>query len=398
MNYDKNALRYMGVYPEKMAWFNRDYSAYHVDPNPIVTPKTLLTPDRVQKMSVRHEVSYVDKRPARSLNRVLFAVSLVFLLVFAGSFAAFPLVALSLDTESTSTSAELLSSSVWFGVVAAVVAFIFAMCFSRRKWIKVIGFILASLPLVNLWISFNNKNTPYLIISGALVLGAFVFGFLFSKSLPYKQRVKAPKVIYRKEMVEIPATYSRERYYPAPGAIHGTPGGVGTSENTFSQEAIAAGVKGEENTAEMLKLLLKIPGTSIFHGLKFPGSRTADVDHAVSHGNTVYLLDSKMFRSGVYEWDRFDEVILSSSSPDKKNHMDAATKGYRAMMSGGSVIPLVIIHGRDIQIGQNRWSANGVGLFTAQEAMEFMGDKMSLKMPTWSDNPALRATLLINMK
>jgi acetyltransferase-like isoleucine patch superfamily enzyme len=59
---------------------------------------------------------------------------------------------------------------------------------------------------------------------------------------------------------------------------------------------------------------------------------------------------------------------------------------------------MVIIHGRNVTIGDNRWSANGVGLFTAAEAMEFMGSQMSASMPTWQDNPALRGGLVDSMK
>ncbi|WAH97537.1 hypothetical protein [Arthrobacter sp. MMS18-M83] len=42
----------------------------------------------------------------------------------------------------------------------------------------------------------------------------------------------------------------------------------------------------------MLELLLRIPGTAVYHGLRFPGHQDADVDHAVALGNVVYLLDS----------------------------------------------------------------------------------------------------------
>jgi hypothetical protein len=37
-------------------------------------------------------------------------------------------------------------------------------------------------------------------------------------------------------------------------------------------------------------------------------------------------------------------------------------------------------------------------LFTAEEAMEFMGNQMSASMPTWKDNPALRGSLVDSMK
>lgn len=82
------------------------------------------------------------------------------------------------------------------------------------------------------------------------------------------------------------------------GRIFGTPGGVLAAAEKFGRGRVEAGARGKGSTALLLELLLRIPGTSVFHGLQFPGRQDSDVDHAVAFGNVVYLLDSKLYRSG----------------------------------------------------------------------------------------------------
>jgi acetyltransferase-like isoleucine patch superfamily enzyme len=165
---------------------------------------------------------------------------------------------------------------------------------------------------------------------------------------------------------------------------------------------VDAGVEGEERTAVLLWLLLKIPGVTVFHGLRFPGSRNADVDHAVVHGNNVYLIDSKQYRWGTYEWrtdPKYGERITAANGFGRKNHMDAAADGYRRILGHHvNVIPIVVIHGKNVKIGEKKWSSNGVGLFTPDEAMRFMGETISYDMQAWRDNVSVRAGLLQNMK
>jgi hypothetical protein len=153
----------------------------------------------------------------------------------------------------------------------------------------------------------------------------------------------------------------------------------------------------------LLELLLKIPGTTVFHGLRFPGSANADVDHAVVHGSMVYLIDSKQYRWGEYEWnciDNGDEIVRSDGyGHGKANHMDAAAEGYRRILGPGvAVVPLIIIHGKNVRIGKNRTSSNGVMLLTANDAMSCIGDSFYERMNQWRDNDNVRQRLLQNMK
>lgn len=70
----------------------------------------------------------------------------------------------------------------------------------------------------------------------------------------------------------------------------------------FGAHAVALGSAGEKFTATFMQELLKIPGTRIFHGLQFPGSENADVDHAIINGDKIVFVDSKLWKAATYKW------------------------------------------------------------------------------------------------
>ncbi|WP_189057628.1 J domain-containing protein [Longimycelium tulufanense] len=60
----------------------------------------------------------------------------------------------------------------------------------------------------------------------------------------------------------------------------------------------------EQLTAELLsRYLTRLPGVRIFHGLAWPGSVFADVDHAVLCGRRLVLIESKTWLPGHYTAD-----------------------------------------------------------------------------------------------
>lgn len=188
--------------------------------------------------------------------------------------------------------------------------------------------------------------------------------------------------------------------FPLPNMIFGSPGVVGASPNTFGAAEVSAGVRGEEATARLLEFLLEIPGVNVFHGLRFPGSAEADVDHAVVHGESIYLIDSKQYRPGVYSWGRGSEIVSGNGSPGFPNHMAAAREGYERMFPGARVHALVLIHGAGVSIGP-RDLQNGVRLALAQWTLAYLGDSLAAETRSgWSeyDNSAIMGGLLHNLK
>lgn len=170
----------------------------------------------------------------------------------------------------------------------------------------------------------------------------------------------------------------------------GVPGNVRNAAHRFGYEAAEAGAKGEEATAALLELLLDIPGTAVFHGLRFPGNSEADVDHAISHGNVVFLLDSKPYRWGTYEWMPGPRDLIARAgrygSP-RPNWMYLSAAGYRQLLGPDvEVIALVMIHGRNTSVGAMSLSPNGVHLATAANAMERIATTFATGLTFPQDN------------
>jgi hypothetical protein len=182
--------------------------------------------------------------------------------------------------------------------------------------------------------------------------------------------------------------------------IYGTPGSVGDATDVFDAGNLEAGVRGEKNTAELLKMISGIPGTNVFHGLRFPGSANADVDHAVVNGNTVYLIDSKQYRPGVYQWD-FDgsDDILTGDGRTYQNHMASAADGYQAILGNHvNIVPIVMIHGNGVIIGAYPSTSKGVMLMTADQAIRFIGNAIDEDLDLSKHDGRIIEALLDNMK
>ncbi|RCW39581.1 DnaJ-like protein [Halopolyspora algeriensis] len=80
------------------------------------------------------------------------------------------------------------------------------------------------------------------------------------------------------------AEFGGHRVFGDPGAVRGEPAGRLTAEL-------------------MAEYLTRLPGVRIFHGLSWPGSVLADVDHAVLCGRRLVLVESKMWLPGHYTAD-----------------------------------------------------------------------------------------------
>jgi hypothetical protein len=161
-------------------------------------------------------------------------------------------------------------------------------------------------------------------------------------------------------------------------AIWGKPGELSDAIDKFGQRNVALGALGEKRTAEMLSQLFIIPGTKIFHGLKFPGSENADVDHAVINGNKIAFIDSKMWSGGLYGWSsngtivrdkKYDSLELYTNFPRAVEKLDA-TLFHEAESRGW-----ILIHSNDNrQVRTDNSNSEVVRLGTPQECLEEIGN------------------------
>ena len=102
-----------------------------------------------------------------------------------------------------------------------------------------------------------------------------------------------------------------QRVFGAPGAsLHHT---------GLNEDAINAGIAGEEKTAaELERLASTYPNTYVFHSVKLPG-HLGDMDHIVVQGRQALLVDSKNWRTNAtYELvdiQESEDLILRDGEP-----------------------------------------------------------------------------------
>lgn len=79
--------------------------------------------------------------------------------------------------------------------------------------------------------------------------------------------------------------------------------------------------------------------------------------------------------------------------------MHAAAAGYRRLLGPQiEVIPLVLLHGKNVRVGYASLSAHGVHMATAAQAMERIGNTLAATLGRWPDNPAVHAALAGKLK
>lgn len=161
-------------------------------------------------------------------------------------------------------------------------------------------------------------------------------------------------------------------------AIWGKPGELSDAIDKFGQRNVALGAIGEKRTAELLSQLFTIPGTKVFHGLQFPGSENADVDHAVVNGSKIAFIDSKMWSGGHYSWagdgtiirdKKFDSLELYTNFPRAVEKLDS-TLFHEAESRGW-----ILIHSNDNRpVRTDNSNSGAVRLGTPQECLEEIGN------------------------
>ncbi|HVW43530.1 MAG TPA: DnaJ domain-containing protein [Amycolatopsis sp.] len=98
---------------------------------------------------------------------------------------------------------------------------------------------------------------------------------------------------------------------------------------------------GERLTADLLgRYLTRLPGARVFHGLAWPGSVFADIDHAVLCGRRLVLIESKTWLPGHYAAD--DDGTLWR---DDRLFRGGATRLLQAIDAYAELLPDVEIRG-----------------------------------------------------
>ncbi|HEX3588245.1 MAG TPA: DnaJ domain-containing protein [Pseudonocardiaceae bacterium] len=103
---------------------------------------------------------------------------------------------------------------------------------------------------------------------------------------------------------------------------------------------------GEQLTARLLgEYVAPLPGVRIFHGLAWPDSVFADVDHAVLRGHRLLLIESKMWLPGHYVADEHGDV-WRNGHPFRGGaiRLPEGVARFRELLPGIEVRGALIVH------------------------------------------------------
>ncbi|QUQ70957.1 Chaperone protein DnaJ [Kutzneria sp. CA-103260] len=123
-------------------------------------------------------------------------------------------------------------------------------------------------------------------------------------------------------------------------------GAPGTRLLPSEDEPVKDCTRGEWMTLDLLSGYLgQIPAARIFHGLAWPGSSKAEVDHAVLCGRKLLLIESKIWPAGHYTSDGDGDLLRDGESFDGGSLRLARTvAAYQMLLPKVQVEGIVLVH------------------------------------------------------
>lgn len=287
---------------DAMSWFNRDYSGLQ------------------EKITSRHP----------GLKKFFFGSTVSLLIVF--------MVATYANTFPFPQLKGLPINGIFAILVAIFWYRYFDLPWRRKKTYLIFMGLFSVLSVCSLLFGEHTGSTVVLAIIVALFCGlAAYLGIIGAENGSHWRSIISSRQIIRKKLSakEIRKT-----------TTWGQAGQLDDAVDKFGAQAVALGSAGEKFTAEFMQQLLKIPGTRIFHGLEFPGSENADVDHAIINGDKIVFVDSKMWKAGNYSW-QWDGVILRKDQDGEtpiNSNFHHAVLGYSKRLPEARIRSHILIY------------------------------------------------------
>jgi hypothetical protein len=151
----------------------------------------------------------------------------------------------------------------------------------------------------------------------------------------------------------------------------------------------------EHLTADLLgTYLTRIPGVRIFHGLAWPGSVFADVDHAVLCGRRLVLIESKTWLPGHYESDE-DGTLWRNGHPFRGGAMRLpdGVEAYRKILPWLDIRGALLVYpSRAGEITTEKLTEGVAPPMTPEQFVRDVGEWFA-EEPATVDRDAMRAVL-----
>ncbi len=135
--------------------------------------------------------------------------------------------------------------------------------------------------------------------------------------------------------------------------VYGNPGeglvSNSSLQSPMDDQALLKGLVGERKSHELfiseLARLRATDGVQIVHGLRYPDTDHADIDHALVCGDRVLLIDSKLWTPDDYRW--YGDAILAGPADNprliRSNFGDAVAK-FAALVAPAKVSATILVH------------------------------------------------------
>ncbi|MFE9744978.1 DnaJ domain-containing protein [Saccharothrix saharensis] len=151
----------------------------------------------------------------------------------------------------------------------------------------------------------------------------------------------------------------------------------------------------ERLTADLLsQYLTRLPGARVFHGLAWPGSVFADVDHAVLCGRRLVLIESKSWLPGHYEAED-DGTVWRNGHPFRGGgmRMPRSLAVYRKLLPWLDIRTALLVYpSRDGVVTTEEPADAVVPPMTPAQFVEEIGDWLA-EDPATVDREALRVLI-----
>ena len=242
----------------------------------------------------------------------------------------------------------------WFFTVAAVwtallVATVVPMLASGFSYVAVVVIV----PLAYVAVTLAGKATPrflavitYIWAAGMVVIGCYALatGGLYAG---------IAVVLLAAGVFALPplarwylASRVTERIFTHEFRTFNLFGAPGTRLLASEDEPVNDCSKGEWMTLDLLSGYLgQIPAARIFHGLAWPGSSRAEVDHAVLCGRKLLLIESKMWPAGHYTSDGNGGLLRDGETFDGASlRLGRTVAAYQMLLPKVQVEGIVLVH------------------------------------------------------
>ncbi|WP_435084577.1 nuclease-related domain-containing protein [Gordonia hongkongensis] len=135
--------------------------------------------------------------------------------------------------------------------------------------------------------------------------------------------------------------------------VYGNPGEGLVSNSalrsSMDEEALLKGLVGEQKSHDLfiaeLARFHATDGVQIVHGLRYPGTEHADIDHALVCGDRVFLIDSKLWMPDDYRW--YGDAILAGPADNprliRSSFGDAVAK-FATIVAPAKVNAAILVH------------------------------------------------------